>query len=314
MGASMKIGVIGLGPVGCTLAAHLHHAGAQVIACDINPVITDAITASGITLTHTINLTVSQVPVCRTIAGLKMYDLDLAIVAVKAPVMGRVFRELQKIDNGRLKVMCAQNGIDNERDAAESFGEDRVLRMVINYAGNLVSGSTVFVSFFNPPNYIASLNDGGKTVARQVVELLNAVHLTTELTQSIQDHIWEKAILNSALNAVCAITRRTMKDVMDFPHTLNLVESLLSESIQVARGTGITLPEDFLSSSMDYLKKAGHHRPSMLADMEAGRKTEVDWLNGKIALYGQRAGIATPLNSALTAMVHLMEFPPNSKG
>jgi len=174
----MKIAVIGLGPVGCTLAAHLHKSGAQVVACDINPVITDAISSSGITLTHTIEMEVDQIPVCRTVAGLEMYDLDLVIVAVKASVMGAVFRELKNIDNRRMVVMCAQNGIDNEQDAIRFFGPDRVLRMVINYAGNLASGSTVYVSFFNPPNYLAALTPKGETVANKIVELLNSVGLT----------------------------------------------------------------------------------------------------------------------------------------
>jgi len=310
----MKIGVIGLGPVGCTLAAHLQQAGARVIACDINPVVTAAISATGITLTHSIDLKVNRVPVCQTVAELEIFDPDLAIVAVKAPVMNAVFRELRKIDKGRLNVMCAQNGIDNEQAAAEIFGADRVLRMVINYAGNMVSGSTVFVSFFNPPNYIAALTETGQSLAHRLVDMLNAVNLNTEFTESIQKYVWEKAILNAALSAVCAITRRTMKDVMDFPHTLNLVEALIAESIEVARAFGIDLPENFQSFGMDYLRKAGHHRPSMLVDMEAGRKTEVGWLNGKIADYGDRAGIPTPVNKTLTVMIHLMEFPSGSKG
>ena len=305
----MKIGVIGMGPVGSTMAAHLHNFGAQVIACDVNPHITDAITSSGITLTHAIEMKAEQVSVCRTITGLKMYDPDLVIVAVKAPVMDIVFKELKQIDNERMMVLCAQNGIDNEKQAAEYFSEDRVMRMVINYAGNMSNGSTVFVSFFNPPNYLAPMTEKGKSVAEKFVSILNKSGLKTELTDHIQDHVWEKAILNSALNAVCAITRRTMKDVMDFPNTLTLVEALLDESIQTARASGIKLPDNFKDFSMTYLKKAGHHKPSMLADMEAGRKTEVDWLNGKVAVYGKISGSDTPINEALTSMVHLMEFP-----
>ncbi|RMF10929.1 MAG: 2-dehydropantoate 2-reductase [Candidatus Neomarinimicrobiota bacterium] len=305
----MKIGVIGLGPVGSILTAHLHQAGLQTIACDINPVITDAISRDGIQLTHTIEASVRGIPVCRTVTGLGMYDLDLVIVAVKASVMEAVFRELQSIDQGRFRVLCAQNGIDNETAAAAVFGPDRVLRMVINYAGNMAGGSTVFVSFFHPPNYITALTEKSAAVARQVAANLTRQGLQTEYVSDIRRQVWEKAILNSALNAVCAITRRTMKDVMDFPGTLDLVEGLLRESIDVATGNGIHLPEDFLDRSMTYLKTAGHHKPSMLADMEGGRRTEVDWLNGKVAEYGKRAGIPTPLNTALTAMVHLMEFP-----
>ena len=182
--------------------------------------------------------------------------------------------------------------------------------MVINYAGNMSERNTVHVSFFNPPNYVASMMPQGNHMAEKVAELLNSAGLETEIPEDIQDFVWEKAILNAALSAVCAITRRTMKDVMSFPKTLELVEAIIDESARVADVEGIELGKKFRRFCIQYLKNAGHHRPSMLVDLEDGRRTEIDFLNGKIVEYGRKHYLPTPLNQSVTALIHMLEYSP----
>jgi 2-dehydropantoate 2-reductase len=143
-----------------------------------------------------------------------------------------------------------------------------------------------------------------------VVELLNTVGLETKIPEDIQHYAWEKAILNSALSAYCAITRRTMKEVMDFPPMRELVEAILDESIRVAEREGFEFGRKFRRRCVAYLKKAGHHRPSMLVDLENGQRTEIDQLNGKIVEYGRKHCLPTPLNQLVTGLVHLMEQLP----
>jgi len=151
----------------------------------------------------------------------------------------------------------------------------------------------------------------GKVIAEKITELLNSVQLETEIPEDIQDYVWEKAILNAALSAVCAITRRTMKDVMSFPQTLELVEAIIDESARVAEVEGIELGKKFRRFCIRYLKNAGHHRPSMLVDLENGMRTEIDQLNGKIVEYGRKHYLPTPLNQSVTALIHLLEYSPD---
>ncbi len=304
----LTIGIIGLGPVGGTLAVHLIEAGANVIGCDIDPQKVDKIKKSGLHLTHTVEKSVTMENICYTIEELSNYDPDIIVISTKAPSLKPVVKSLKEIDNGSFFIMCAQNGIDNENIPADAFGENRVLRMVINYAGSMSSRNKVNVSFFNPPNYIASLLPQGESLAQQMCDLLNTAHLETKVPEDIQDYVWEKAILNAALSAICSITRRTMKDVMDFPQTLNLVEAIIDESVVVAEREGIDLGKKFRRFCIRYLKNAGHHRPSMLMDLENGHRTEIDWLNGKIADYGKKHYIPTPLNQSVTALVHMLEY------
>ena len=303
----MRVGIIGTGPVGATLTVFLKEAGALVVPCDSIPGRIDAIKKRGIRLTHTIEKHVPINHACYSVQELGMYDLEAVVIAVKTPDLKKVVGQIKDIDNKKLHVVCAQNGIDNEVEIGREFGEERTHRMVINYAGNMADDSTVHVSFFNPPNYIAALVDAGNPMARRFADLLNSAGLETEIPPDIQDHVWAKAILNAALSAICAITRRTMKEVMDFPATYELVEMIIDETVRVAEAERIELGNKFRRFSIRYLKNAGHHRPSMLVDLENGDPTEIDQLNGRVVFYGRKHCLPTPLNQSVTSMIHLLE-------
>jgi 2-dehydropantoate 2-reductase len=304
----LRVGVIGMGPVGTILAAHLAEAGAYVIPCDIITTKMDKIKKSGLRLKNVFEKSVPVPDVSYSVKELGSFDLDLAVISVKTPSLKKVISQLAEIASDKLYVMCAQNGIDNEVMVAREFGDDKTLRMVVNYAGSMSDANTVHVSFFNPPNYIACLSANGRPIVEKIAGLLNSVDMDTEIPEDIQDYIWEKAILNAALSAVCAISRKTMKDVMDFPFTLELVEAIIDESVRVAEMEGIELGRKFRRFCIRYLKNAGHHRPSMLIDLENGARTEIDQLNGKIVEYGRKHCKPTPLNHCVTALVHLLEY------
>ena len=119
------------------------------------------------------------------------------------------------------------------------------------------------------------------------------------------------AILNAALSGLCAVSHRTMKEVMSFPGTRDIVVGIIDESIQVAKKENIEIRDGFRDNGISYLKNAGHHKPSMLIDIENGVRTEVDQLNGKIVEYGKKHGIKTPLNQVVTSLIHLQETKEN---
>ena len=305
----LKIGVIGAGPVGLTLAAHLIEAGAQVIICDILKEKIDELIKAGIKLTNSINKEIQVNHACNSISELADYDLDLIVISVKTTALNKVIEQIALFDSKKVCVMCAQNGIDNELITVQAFGKQRTLRMVINYAGEMKKLNTVNVTFFNPPNYVAALAKNSQQIAESFTSLLNTVDLETAISDSdeIRNHIWEKAILNAALSGLCAISHRTMKEVMSFPETVDMVAGIIDESVQVVKMENIEIRKGFREDCIRYLKKAGHHRPSMLVDIDNGVETEIDHLNGKIVEYGKKHQIDTPLNQGVTALIHLHE-------
>lgn len=311
-GSQLRVGVIGMGPVGSVLSAHLIKAGAFVVPCDIWEERINHIREHGIQLKNTIEFTMAVEQAVVSPAQLAEYDLDIICISVKTAALKPVLEALKSVVKDDTRLMCTQNGIDNELDVAQAYGADRVLRMVLNYAGSL-DGQEVNVTFFNPPNYIGSMTPASGALAERFTALLNSVDLTTSVDHDeIDNHIWRKAILNAAMSSVTALTGKTMKEVMDFEPTAVLVELLITESVQVAEAEGIHFEPGFRRHAIRYLKKAGHHKPSLLVDLENDRITEIGYLNGKIEEYGAKHFVPTPLNRALTSMITLIEslYPP----
>jgi 2-dehydropantoate 2-reductase len=304
-----KFAIIGAGPIGGIMGAYLAQAGHYVVLCDILRDYLDAIADKGLTLTGVAEMTAECGQLACGVSELRGFpEVDTFVICTKAAVMPRLIPELEKLAQPGARFVCNQNGLDNEDFLAEAFGPDRVLRIVPNYAGGVTGSAEIWMSFFNPPNHIGALTAKGEPAAQEIAEMLTEAGLETRFTTNIKKPEWEKAILNSALNPVCAITGKRMKDMVDYEITLSLSEALMREGVAVAEAAGVTFDEGFVEHGVGYLKKAGYHKPSMLQDLERGVKTEIDWINGKIVEWGRKLAIDTPYNSTVYALLKGLEL------
>jgi 2-dehydropantoate 2-reductase len=300
--------IVGLGPIGGILAAHLESVGQECYGVDIWDEHRNAIEENGITVSgqeehhHKITRT------AKSITELKDIRFDYVIVSVKTPVMPKIVEEL-KVLKGNFMVASFQNGIDNEEYLKEHFDFKRVMRGSINYAGGVVSPAHIAMVFFHKPNYVGCFCS--KKVcghAKEIADLMTTSGLETEATDNIKLHTWKKAILNAGLSALTSILGWTMSQAMTNKEALKLVEMVLEESIEVAKADGYTFGDDFLDVCMKYLGGAGPHKPSMLVDIENGDHTEIDYINGRIAALGRDYGVPVPVNTIFTTMVKAREL------
>ena len=228
---------------------------------------------------------------------------DVIIVTVKATALPLLASVLESMTGEGRYVVSWQNGIDTERVLSQSLGVRSVMRAVVNFGSFLIAPGHIKVAFHHRPHFLQELDPASKDAAIGICNVLTECGLDTHHTDQIRNMVWSKAVNNSCMNPVCAVTGKTMFEVINDPILSNLVDLLLKEGVAVARANEFTLGPDFYPFCVDYIKDAGHHKPSMLQDIEAGRRTEVDFINGKIIEYGVRAGIATPYNVALRALV-----------
>lgn len=309
-----KIGIIGLGPVGLVLAVHLQEAGCEVLICDVEKKKINLIRNNGVELTGKVTKSTFFNRVYSSISELLEQDIDMLISAVKAYHVDSVLDQIKEQVSGNLFLLSAQNGIDIREKYTSHFDESQILRMVVNYAGNLHAPNVVNVTFFNPPNYIASVDDSRTDVAQWFSEILTSAGLETLNKNSfmIADKIWEKTILNAALSPLCAISNLTMKEAMAHPDTLEIIEQIIFEAIEVAKAEEIKLGENFVKLCIRYLKNAGDHFPSLAVDLISGKETEIDYMNGKIVEYGRKHYIRTPLNLTFTNLVKAISDKKNN--
>jgi len=309
MAGEPKIAIVGVGPIGGILAAHLARTGRFIVLCDVQKPHLDAIKKRGLSITGFLEMTAKCERVAYSVSELSKFpELDTIILCTKASVLPRLIPEIIKIARPGMRFISCQNGLDNEEFLAESFGRNNVLRIVVNFAGSQMGDGHIAMSFFNPPNYIGALADRGELLACQMAGMMSEAGLETQFTQNIKKYEWEKVILNAALSAMCALTRKPMKDMMDFRQTGMLAEELMREGIKVAQADGIQLDEGFFEHGIQYLKKAGYHRTSMHQDILRRLPTEIDWLNGRIVERGRTLGLETPYNFAITALIKGLEM------
>lgn len=300
-----KIGVIGLGPVGQILSVFLKEAGCEVAITDLDKEKLALIRKNGIELVEKLEKKIYFKHVYNSIDELLEHDFHILVCAVKAYHVDNIVRVIEARPHKDLFLLSAQNGIDIRRKYISRFDESQIFRMVVNFAGNLQAPNTTAVTFFNPPNYVANVDDKNKEVSEWIASTLTAAGLHTECVDSfcVVGKIWEKTILNAALSPICAISRLTMKEAMSHPDTLEIVEQLMYEAVAVAKAEEIKLPENFIKLGIRYLNNAGNHMPSLAIDLLNMQPTEIDYMNGKIVEYGRKHYIKTPLNLTLTNLI-----------
>jgi 2-dehydropantoate 2-reductase len=304
-----KIAIVGAGPVGGILGAHLARSGHYVVLCDILKDHLDAIKEKGLTITGVSEVSAKCERLAYGIPELSNFpETDTFIICTKASILPRIIPQIAETARPGARFICNQNGLDNEDFMAETFGPDNVLRMVPNYAGSLTANGEIWMSFFNRPNYIGAMTPLGEPSARQMAAVMTDAGIDTQFTTDIKRYQWVKTLQNASNNPVCALTRKRMKEVMDFAPTESLVEELLREGIEVAEATGVTFDEGFFEESIQHLKTVGYHKPSMLQDVERGAMTEIDWLNGKIVEHAHARGLNAPNHAAITRLVKGLEI------
>lgn len=302
-----KFAVIGAGPVGGVVAAFLAKGGYQVTLCDVVPALLEPALDPGIILEGSDNFQARVSRITTRVDDLAIDPPDVVIVTVKATALPLIASALEGFVGEGRYVVSWQNGIDTERVLSMTLGAKSVMRAVVNYGCTLLKPGHVHMAFHQRPHYLQELDPQSRESAMGICNVLTECGLDTHHTEQIRNMVWSKAVNNSSMNPICAVTGKTMFDVINDPILFNLVDSLLKEGVAVARANEFILGPDFYPDTISYIKNAGHHKPSMLQDIEARRSTEVDFINGKIMEYGVRAGMPTPFNTALRSLVKALE-------
>jgi 2-dehydropantoate 2-reductase len=300
----MRIAVIGCGAVGSLFAANLGTLDdVEVWAYDPWQDHVDAINAHGLRLSGA-GVVVGRVRATADPAELP--PSDLGIVAVKSMHTSEaITATAHAFQDGA--VCSVQNGAGNEELIAEHVRE--VIRGTTFPAGHVIEpghvgwdtkGDTHIGPFEPSPAPIEKVE--------ALADACTRAGMPTHALEDARGAQWRKLIFNAASNAIAALTGRTHGQVAE-PPTRELAWAVMAEGRAVADAQRITLdmsPEELFDHAARTDVAYGH-KPSMLQDVEARRATEIDFLNGAIAAVGERHGVGTPLNRALTELIKGME-------
>jgi 2-dehydropantoate 2-reductase len=303
------IAVIGAGAVGGILTAHLCASGYSIVLVETWKEHFESIRANGLRIVGNEQMLACPAHLITSVAEIGNLVPEFVFICTKACDLDKLLDELgSALRESNSVIISAQNGIDTEQIIAERFGKNRVLRAVISYGGFLTKPGEIRETFFNPPNYIGWLDERAAAVCKEAAEIVTAAGLTMEATGEIRRYTWRKTLLNTCTMAIAAVTGMDMQEMMNYPPSAQLVGFLLREAIAVAAAHGFDYGQDFFDMVMKFNERAGPHRPSMLVDLENGRRTENAFLIRRIAEYGEQKGVPAPMHRTMACLIDALEL------
>jgi 2-dehydropantoate 2-reductase len=309
----MKILVIGLGALGTVFSCLLKEQGHYVAGLDREPAI-EAIREQGLRVTgiwgdHQARLDEPAID----IGQIHGRDFDLVVLTVKSFDTEDVAREIAGVLGPDTYLLLAQNGYGNYEAAARHIAEHKIiLGRVIFGAETIAAGSSMVTVIADD----VVLGSPRKIIENRILEgfarIFSAAGIPTRSSDQVMQYVWGKIIYNSALNSLGAILEVNYGKLAEIIHSRLLMNCIIRETFAVLDAMGQeTLWRDADAYIRDFYGKlvpatAAHHA-SMLQDIQRGRKTEIDALNGAVVALGRKFGIDTPVNETIASLVRAKE-------
>jgi 2-dehydropantoate 2-reductase len=205
-------------------------------------------------------------------------------------------------------VLSIQNGLGGPETAAGILGRERVMVGVVGGFGASMKGPGH--AHHNGMELVRLGEFGGPITPRlrKVEEAWRGAGFTVKLFDDIDQLVWEKLICNCAYSGPCALADGTISQVMGDVDLSKVSAACASEGYAVAMKKGVKLGfTDPVAYVRDFGSKIPNARPSVLLDLMAGRKSEIDVINGSIPRVGKQVGVAAPVNETVTALVKAKE-------
>jgi len=298
-----KIAVVGAGAVGGYFGGMLARAGAPVVMIGRQAFV-EAVRKNGLFL-DTLQFQESvHVEAATELSAAR--GAEVVLFCVKTTDNAATARELAPLLAPGAIVVILQNGVDNVEQVRAAAGLEALAAVVYIGASVPEPGRVKHVGrgdlVFGPKNE--------KT--ERMAALFARAGVPCRISDNIDGELWTKLIANCALNAISAVGNVKYGKIAASDDGRKVVEALVDEVMAVARAAGIHLPgvEDpkaALAGALRIATQMGEAFSSTAQDLQRGKRTEIDSLNGYIARRGAELGVPTPVNHALYTLVKLAE-------
>lgn len=319
----MKLAIYGAGSLGTILGAYISRAGVPVDLINRNKAHVEALQSKGARVVGTVQFT-QQVTACTPAEMSGRYDIIFLMTKQQNNAETMQMLKDYLADDGVL--VTFQNGLP-EMQIAKVLGEERVLGCTVAW-GATMQGPGICELTSSPDALSFSL--GAVSQKRsghfaKVKELLEHMG-TVDVEENFIGTRWSKLLINAAFSGMSAVLGCTFGEAAGPKESRRVVQKLIKECIDVCRAGGIRIEpvqgKDIVKL-LDYsnplkrafafmiipvaIRKHAKLKASMLQDIEKGKLTEVDAINGAVSDYGRMVGCPTPANDKVVEIIHRIE-------
>lgn len=302
----MKIVVVGAGAMGSLFGGLLAESGHAVTLVDVNAAHLKAIQANGLHLqTDDGDRYIRDLRACLPSEATE--PPDLVLVFTKTLHTATALAGVRHLMQPGTHVLSLQNGLGNVETISQHVAPDRILIGVTTWPADLAGPGHVHSHGRGLVRLMAA--DGrDRPFVATLAQALDEAGLACTADPVVWSAIWEKVAFNAALNCICTTTQCTVDQLGAIDDGEALASSVVDEVLSVAQAQGVAVQPDACKARVaDAIARHVGHKPSMLQDMLAGRRTEIEAINGAVVAAAAAHGIPVPCTRTLLQIVRLME-------
>ncbi len=297
----MRIAVVGAGAMGSIFAARLAQGGHDVALLDVAAPLVERINAEGVRIVRGEEASVTRVRA--TTDPAQIGPVDAAVFFVKCYHTAAAAELARPLVGPDTTVASLQNGWGNGDVLAGVYPPERIV-VGVTYNSGLVLEPGVVMHPADQPTLVGPFADGDARRAEALAQALASGGLATTVATPVRPEIWKKLILNAATLPTAALTGMNAGALAGHAEMRELVAETAREATAVAQALGYPIDaQERVEAILALLERAGPTKGSMLQDFEAGRRTEVDVINGAVVKAAAERGVPAPLNRAFVALV-----------
>ncbi len=243
---------------------------------------------------------------------------DLILITTKSYDTKKAVEQIAGLVGEDTKVVSVQNGIGNEDIISKIVGREHTMGCMAIFGAAIPEPGHVKVTVYASECLVGCVGGvggaggvGDEKWAAKVADAFSNAGIPALPTDDIIREKWMKAFYNIGLNPLSAILKVPYGDLKEHDETRVIMKKLIDEAFKVAAAVGVKLKLDNDEYFEYFLEKqippTARHKSSMLQDIERGKRTEIDYLNGAIVSMGKRYKIETPVNETITNVVKMLE-------
>ncbi|MCA8083978.1 ketopantoate reductase family protein [Burkholderia cenocepacia] len=314
----MRIAILGAGAMGSLFGGRLAESGEAVTLIDVNDAHLDAIRRDGLRIdddrgdrrVRTLQAVRPEAANTHAAATLDT-PFDLLIVFTKSLHTRAALDGVRALLSSDTFVLTLQNGLGNVETLNAFVPLERILVGVTTWPAD-AAGPAHVRSHGAGTIRMMTADGAARPFATAVADTLSRAGLACTLDADVWAAIWEKVAFNAALNTLCATTGCTVDQLGHHHDGPRLALAIAAETAAVARAKGIAVDGERIARNVEHaIRDHRGHRPSMLQDVLAGRRTEIDAISGKVVAAAREAGVAVPHAETLLALVRLIDARTN---
>jgi 2-dehydropantoate 2-reductase len=228
--------------------------------------------------------------------------VDLVLVTVKSYDLEQAAEGARPLLGPQTLLLPLLNGLDAADRLATKLGEASVLAGVTHISSSIAAPGLIRQA--SPLRRIVLGERNGEITPRaeRIRDVLAASGAEVILTPAIDVALWDKFLFITSISGVCCLARQPIGPVMNTPETRQLYVDALREVEFLAQARQVSLAADVVERTVRLTEGFDSEtRPSMLVDLQAGRRLELEAMNGTVVRYGQDTGVPTPVHSVVYA-------------